>query len=290
MFTQSFPGNVATLLKLTPSASGYTRSTIPQSVSTSDTVPNIAVNSAGDVYIVDVGPSSTRIVKETKTGGSYSQSVPVTGLGTKVYGIAVDTAGNIYLTNASTVIKETLSSGGYTATTVVTGLGSGDNLAVDAAGNLYVAEASGTVVYKETRTGGAYLQTVAVGGISAPGGVAVDSSGNLYVTELGSENVYKESLGAINFGQENVGSTEAPVCFKFLFDTGGTIGVPKAVTQGGLTPDFSVANSSTCSSNEPVIRTARGHLHHQRSVQPPASWPAPRSSQPDEQLGSRPGH
>src|SRR6516165_2507918 len=63
-------------------------------------------------------------------------------------------------------------------------------VAVDATGNLYVADATGNQVVRLAAGAGAPT-ALPVGGLDDPDGVAVDSGGNLYVTEYRDNQVLK---------------------------------------------------------------------------------------------------
>ena len=246
--TNSF-SSATTLNLLTPSGGTYVQSVIPTGLTNEEYVKGIAVDAAGDVYIAAVGSSSSRVLKETLSGSSYSESVIITGLDGNIFSLALDPAGDLYMTDSATVIEEVYAAGSYTQSTIITGLGgSGDGITVDAAGNVYIAEVNGSVVYKETLSGGTYTQTVADGGFLAPGGVAIDAAGTLYVAETGSYSTYKESAGGVDFGVENVGSTHAPFTLRFLFDSGGVMDAPAVLTLGASALDFA-ASTGSCVTN-----------------------------------------
>jgi sugar lactone lactonase YvrE len=77
-----------------------------------------------------------------------------------------------------------------------TGLTNPDSLAVDAAGNVYVADTRGNGVVK--LAAGATAQTVLpFAGLKSPGGVAVDAAGNVYVAD-GNNRVLKMAAGSNN--------------------------------------------------------------------------------------------
>jgi hypothetical protein len=132
----------------TPSAGVYTQTIIP--TPGVNMVNGVAVDGNGNVYIAQddsaIAPppsnASERVLKETLSGGSYSQSVvPTIGLGEPT-GIAVDESGNLLIADAlnNAVIKETLSGGSYTQSKLATGaLNTPTNVAVDLSGNVYIS-------------------------------------------------------------------------------------------------------------------------------------------------------
>ncbi|MCX6631220.1 MAG: NHL repeat-containing protein [Candidatus Solibacter sp.] len=191
----------------------------------------LAVDSAGSLYIVDVGNSRIRKVSNgvittvAGNGGlSYSgDNGPATSaqIGAPL-GVAVDSAGTLYISDPGNGRVRKVSNGVITR---VAGTGAngfnGDNIpatsawlsspqgiAVDSGGNLYIAEYGGTRIRKVSN--GA-ITTVAGNGshgsggdngpatsaqLDFPEGVAVDSVGNLYISDLNNR-VRKVSNGVI---------------------------------------------------------------------------------------------
>jgi sugar lactone lactonase YvrE len=80
-----------------------------------------------------------------------------------------------------------------TQSTIGSGLVIPFGIAVDASGNVFVADQVGTL-YKETLSGGVYTQSTLATGLSSDSGVAVDGAGNLYVDSVSTGDVIKFTL------------------------------------------------------------------------------------------------
>jgi sugar lactone lactonase YvrE len=126
-----------------------------------------------------------------------------------VQGVAVDAAGDVYVSGAynSQVVKETPSAGGYTQSLVPTStLNDPNGLAVDGAGNLYIADSGNDRVLKETPTASTesgYSESTIGSFAAAPIGVAVDGSGNVYI-DLADGTLYEETLLASSYTQTTI--------------------------------------------------------------------------------------
>ncbi|UGT90410.1 serine/threonine-protein kinase PknD [Mycobacterium ostraviense] len=111
-------------------------------------------------------------------------------------GVAVDTAGNVYVTSEGMygrVVK--LAIGSSTATVLpFNGLYQPQGLAVDGAGAIYVTDFNNRVVMLPA---GSNSQTVLpFDGLDYPEGVAVDTQGSVYVADRGNNRVVKLAAGA----------------------------------------------------------------------------------------------
>jgi uncharacterized protein (TIGR03437 family) len=187
----------------------------------------VAVDPAGNVYIADLGNSRVRkvsggiITTFAGGGGSSTDGGPATSASMSPISVALDATGNLYIADYynSRVRKV---SGGIITTVAGTGTGgfSGDGgpatsallqlpqgLALDSAGNLYIADRLNNRVRKVS---GGTITTVAGGGkslgdggaatsasLALPGGVAVDSAGTLYIADTFDNRIRKVSGGNI---------------------------------------------------------------------------------------------
>ena len=188
---------------------------------------DVAVDLAGNLYIADNG--NNRIRKVTPDGaistvagngalGFSGDGGPATSAPLDYpIGVAVDAAGSLYVAVVSGIRKVTPD--GIISTIAGSGVNghSGDGgpavgarlnapqgVAVDAAGNFYIADTSDNEIRKVMPDG--TITTVAGTGaagfsgdggpatsaqLSSPGGVAVDASGNLYVVDTGNNRLRK---------------------------------------------------------------------------------------------------
>ncbi len=169
-----------------------------------------AVDGAGNIYVANYpsSPSSSggSVVKETFSGGSYTQSTIGSGIIAPT-GIAVDGQGNVYIVDSNThvVYKETPSPSGYIQTQIpATGLGLPIGIAVDASGNLYISDAGILKVVKESLSSGSYVQSTFGNGLSSPSGIAVDGSGNVYLGDWGNQRVVIEAPSGGTYVQSTI--------------------------------------------------------------------------------------
>ena len=131
-------------------------------------------------------------------GQSCGQNVlPFNGLNFRLSpgGVAVDSAGAVYVTNQGMygrVVK--LAPGSDTPTVLpFTGLYQPQAVAVDSAGTVYVTDFNHRVV---SMAAGSNNQTqLPFSGLSYPEGVAVDGAGNVYVADRGNDRVVKMPAG-----------------------------------------------------------------------------------------------
>ena len=201
------------------------------------------VDSAGNIYVADSLNNTIRKISEgvvTTLAGTPSLlggSVDGTGAAARFNqptGVAVDAAGNVYVADYSAhTIRKITSSGEVTTfagdrTTPGTSDGTGTaakfnfprGVAVDAAGNVYVADHQSHTIRKITSAGvvttiagtaqltGSTNATGAAARFLYPSGVAVDTSGNIFVADYGNHTIRKiTSAGVVTTIAGTAGSS-----------------------------------------------------------------------------------
>jgi streptogramin lyase len=131
------------------------------------------------------------------------------------WGIAVDAAGSIFLTEAVTaysssnaVVKESWSGSGYTQTTVATGLAYPRGVAVDGAGKVYIADQDASSILVASPSGSSYVVNTLFPDVGTVLTVAVDGSGNVYFTSDALGLVKETYLGTnLGYSQSTIDST-----------------------------------------------------------------------------------
>ena len=192
----------------------------------------VAVDSAGNVYVAE---NSNHTIRKVTPGGvvttlaglagSYG-SADGTGSNARFYyprGVAADSAGNLYVADTYNRTIRKVTPGGVVTTLagVAGSYGSADGtgsaaqfyvpygVAVDSAGNVYVADSCNGTIRKVTPAGvvttlaglaesyGSADGSGSLARFAAPCGVAVDSAGNVYVGDTGNETIRKITPGGV---------------------------------------------------------------------------------------------
>ncbi len=196
----------------------------------------VAVDSAGNVYVTDTFNATIRKVTPegvvTTLAGLAGSAGYNNGTGSAArfnypVGVAVDTNGNVYVTDNNYVIRKVTPGGMVTALAGSLDFqgsadGTGANaqfegagrVAVDNAGNLYVADYGNGTLRKVTPTGTNWVVTTLAGlamnfgtndgtGSTARfgnvDGVAADSSGNIYVSDTSNNTIRKVTRVGTNW-------------------------------------------------------------------------------------------
>lgn len=221
-----------TIRKITPNGVVSTLAGVPKYSGSNDGTGDnarfrnpwaVAVDAAGNVYVADSSNDTIRKIGPggmvTTLAGLAGKAGSADGNGAKArfwnpHGVAVDAAGNVFVSDTSNDTVRKITPGGLVTTLAgfpgapgnSDGAGararfsSPQELSVDGAGNVFVADADNSVIRKITPAG--VVSTVAgrasvpagagVGvRFSHPAGVAVDSAGNLYVADTGNHTIRK---------------------------------------------------------------------------------------------------
>jgi uncharacterized protein (TIGR03437 family) len=238
----------------------------------------IAVDSAGNLYIAD--HNNARVRKVTPGGtittvagpgplnGNLGDGGPATSAAVSPSGVAVDSAGNLYIADNNRIRKvtaggtiSTIAGGGGTAgdggpatsAALSTGLG---GVAVDTAGNVYIGETGTSRVRKVTPAG--IITTVAggasIGGnfgdgglatnasLSLPIGVNLDSAGNLYIADSNYNRIRKVSASA---GAAAI--SVSPTSLSFAYAIGAATPASRTLTVSSPTGILTVTSSAASS-------------------------------------------
>jgi sugar lactone lactonase YvrE len=222
-----------------------------------DVPTGVAVDSSGNVYVADAGNNVIRKITSsgvvTTIAGLAGTAGSVDGTGaaanfSQPFGVAVDSAGNIYVSDfgnnsirkitPGAVVTTLAGTEGVTSTNYVDGLpsnpGSADGtggdasfsqpagITIDSSGNLYVADSANNTIRKITSAGvvttlaglagttGSTDGTGSAARFNAPRGVTVDSSGNVYVADGGNTLIRKvTSAGVVTTLAGTPGTFEA---------------------------------------------------------------------------------
>ena len=164
----------------------------------------ITTDSSGNVYATDGAiESASNVVKKFNSSGvfqfAFGATVSAGGQFQKAAGIAVDSAGNIYVADEGASVVRKFSSTGTSAGTIGSA-GSGDGqfsgpvgLAIDSSDNLYVADSGNNRIQKFNSAGTFVTKWGTMGSgngeFNAPQGVDVDSVGTVYVADTGNNRV-----------------------------------------------------------------------------------------------------
>jgi len=207
---------------------------------------NVAVDAAGNLYIVETDYGNSAILKETWTGSGYTRSVvTTTGIILPAW-VAVDGAGSIYIADedAHEVLKETPTAGSYLQSVPFPNMSNVEAVAVDITGNVYIAsDAAGLV--KETLLGASsgYSQSTIASSVFASG-IAVDGAGGLYAVDRLNNRVLKETPSADGYIQSIlVNDLDNPK--GIALDDGGNVYITEEIENGQVLKETPTSDGYT---------------------------------------------
>jgi sugar lactone lactonase YvrE len=226
----------STIRKITAAGVVSTLAGVARKPGTSDSIPGpaqfatprgMAVDSTGNVYVADSGNVTIRKITSAgqvttlagtpgTTGSSNGTSATTATFGNPT-GIAVDSAGNVYVADTGNNMVRKVSGGQVTllagSTTGQPGSANGNGgsagfklptaVATDSAGNVYVADSGNATIRKISPPGdvstlagtagvlGSADGTGAAAQFGFPTAVVVDPAGNVYVADSDNDNIRK---------------------------------------------------------------------------------------------------
>ena len=240
----------------------------------------VAVDAGGDVFVADYG---NHAVKEIVAGnGQVSSSSTVNTVGSGFsgpYGVAVDASGNVFVADngnhaVNNAVKEIVAvNGQVSSSSTVETVGSGflfpNGVAVDAGGDVFVADTGHDAVKEIVAVNGQVSSSstvVTVGsGFFFPNGVAVDAGGDVFVADSANNAVKELPLATApshTFPTATaVGSTDAidgPFSFTVANDGNATLTfpVPASGTNPSVSANFAWDAASTCPQSDPSTSPA----------------------------------
>jgi streptogramin lyase len=193
------------------------------SLSTFNNPFGVVADASGNVYVADAGNNRIRLITTATgmvstfagTGIVGASNVPDSVSFSSPLGVAVDSSGNVYVADYENNLIRKITSAGVTSTLAGSGAGGADDgldtaatfnlpeaVAVDAAGNVYVADNGNNLIRKVTPAGqvstfagsgqaGSANGTGNAASFNSPFGIAVDAAGNVYVADSGNNLIRK---------------------------------------------------------------------------------------------------
>jgi sugar lactone lactonase YvrE len=220
---------------------------------------DLVSDAGGNLYVVEAGAGKIRKISPDGVVTTFAGNIipgSIDGIGIKASfvgpsGLTIDACGNLYIADTGNNKIRKISPMGVVTTVAGTGVGGsvdGDrsqasflaptDVAVDALGNLYVADISNNKIRKITPSG--VVSTFAGSGVEGsldgigilaalhyPRNITLDTVGNLYVSEWGSHKIRKISPAGVVTTLAGGG----------IYDADGTGNVAGFALPSGLTID-----------------------------------------------------
>jgi sugar lactone lactonase YvrE len=246
----------------------------------------VAVDSSGNLYIADtynrrIRKVDTSGVITTVAGNGYAGPGDLGGYSgdggpatsaelAQPFGVVVDNAGNIYISDQNNNRIRKVDPSGVITTVVSGGIGSGVSspagLAVDASGNLYIAD-MGNKCIREVNASSAF--TTVAGSIGNPGysgdggsataaelnfpfGVAVDASGNIIIAD-----------------RDNSRLREVKASSSIATSPGANVPAPTSTQTGGQNPiGFTIGRNDYTVGGQSLTMDAAPFISNERTLVP----------------------
>jgi sugar lactone lactonase YvrE len=226
------PGGVVTTLAGTPMNSGYADGTGAAAQFSSHL--GVAVDGSGNVFVADgfndvirkITPGGVVTTYAGMAGhsGGYADGPAASAQFDYPTGVAVDSGGNVYVADTDNAVIRKITPGGMVTTLAGNEAGEGGSadgtgiaaqfsipsgVAVDDAGNVYVADTGNDVIRVITPAGVVTTLAGAAGNqgtsdgtglaarFNAPTGVAVDAGGNVFVADSGNSTIRRIAPGGV---------------------------------------------------------------------------------------------
>ena len=243
---------------LTSGLTGFNGGGGPTSIGSFSKPSGVAVDANFNVYVLDAANGT--IYELTPNGGSYTQSNLFQDAGlVNTTGLSMDSAGNFYIASGTAygvspiasatvaVYKITNNGGSYSETSLGTGWTSPSSTAVEANGNVWVADYGAGTISVLIPSGGGYLQSV-VRNIANIRTLTLNKTGKLYGFAYGAGDAVIWAGGSAPhyLGSYPVGSPAPTVQLTVDFQTGASLAGYSVVTEGNSGLDITDAGGSTC--------------------------------------------
>jgi len=207
----------------------------------------IAIDASNNLWVDNLlGAGLSAFTNSSGTPTAVTGSPFGSGVLDGAYGMAIDTAGNIWLANKSGATPELVeynSTASSHSTYTGGGLGGATGLAIDPSGNIWISDTNNendnnsSAVSKFSSSGGAVTGADGYvgGGLDSPYGIAIDSNGNVFVANEGGSGGISEfnSSGVALSSSSGFGNEDASVNDPYSLAIDGSGNLWVAANGGG---------------------------------------------------------
>jgi sugar lactone lactonase YvrE len=205
----------------------------------------------GGLYVADTGNSRVLRLSTFEGYGLVGQTTIGSGF-KKPVGVATDTAGNVYVTDATANVIDEVNLTTGTQTVVLSNLNAPTALTFDIGGSAYFVNSGTNSVLRVPNVNGALNPNteLALGSLSllkTPTGVAVNGAGNVAITDSGAPGVFTlvRTTGSLAFGSVN--AAQSSISQTLTLTSAGTASLTLGATPymaSGATGSFAVTSAS----------------------------------------------